>query len=278
MVNTANTATSVVSSGSTVTGQSVTFTATVSIVGPGSNAVANPTGAVNFYDGTNLLGSGSLSGSVTDTATFTTSTLSIGSHQITASYSNDANFNSSTSAAITQTVNPANPTPGSIYVLDPTAGGALSLSGNASLNVPGNIVVDSSSSTALTASGNAALKGAGIQVHGAVAEERERNFQSRAVTGAPVVSDPLAGLTAPTYSGTAISETLSGNSTATIDPGVYSQITVSGNASLTLEAGNYVIAGGGVNRIRQRQHHRDGGDDLQHQEQRRHFRQHHPLG
>ena len=153
VVNKANTATSVVSSGSTVAGQSVTFTATVSIVGPGSNAVANPTGAVNFYDGMNLLGSGSLSGSVTDTATFTTSTLSTGSHQITASYADDANFNSSTSAAITQTVSPANTISGSIYVLDPTAGGALTLSGNASINVSGDVIVDSNSSTAITASG-----------------------------------------------------------------------------------------------------------------------------
>ncbi len=32
---------------------------------------------------------------------------------------------------------------GSIYVLDPTAGGALSLSGNASINTSGNVVVDS---------------------------------------------------------------------------------------------------------------------------------------
>ena len=72
---------------------------------PGHDAVANPTGTVNFYDGTTLLGSGALSGTGTDTATFTTSTLSTASHQITAMYAGNTNFNSSTSAAITQTVN-----------------------------------------------------------------------------------------------------------------------------------------------------------------------------
>ena len=37
-----------------------------------------------------------------------------------------------------------------------------------------------------------------------------------------------------------------GTRSATINPGVYSQITVSGNASLTLVSGIYIIAGGGL--------------------------------
>ena len=41
------------------------------------------------------------------------------------------------------------------------------------------------------------------------------------------------------------SESLSGNSSATIQPGIYKQITVSGNAKLTLSAGVYIIEGGG---------------------------------
>ncbi len=224
----------------------MTFTATVSIVSPGTSAVANPTGTVNFYDNGVAIGTGTLSGTATDTATFTTSALSTASHQITAMYAADTNFNPSTSAAITQTVTSASMSPGSIYVLDPTAGGALTVSGNASLSVPGNIIVDSSSSTAISASGNASVKGASIQVKGGVLKSGNATFSPAPITGAPVVSNPLAGLTAPTYSGTPISETLSGNSTATINPGVYSQITVSGNASLTLNSGNYIIAGGGL--------------------------------
>ena len=42
-----------------------------------------------------------------------------------------------------------------IIALDPSAVGALSLSGNASINTPGIVYVDSSSSSALTASGSA---------------------------------------------------------------------------------------------------------------------------
>ncbi len=181
VVNKASTSTVVSSSANpSVSGQSVTFTATASIVSPGTSAVANPTGTVNFYDGTALLGSGALSGTATDTAIFTTSTLSTASHQITAMYAGNTNFNSSTSAAITQTVNSASTSLGSVYVLDATAGGALTLSGNASVNVPGNIIVDSSSSTAITASGNASVKGAAHSSHGGRPEERERDLQSRA--------------------------------------------------------------------------------------------------
>ena len=132
-----------------------------------------------------------------------------------------------------------------IMVLDPTAGGALTLSGNASINLGGGVYIDSSSSTALSANGNAAIKASVIDVHGGVQKSGNASFSPAATTGALMVSDPLVGLTAPTYSGTPISESLSGNSKATINPGVYSQITVSGNASLTLNPGIYVIAGGG---------------------------------
>ena len=40
-------------------------------------------------------------------------------------------------------------------------------------------------------------------------------------------------------------ESLSGNSSATIQPGIYKQITASGNAKLTLSSGIYIIEGGG---------------------------------
>ena len=41
------------------------------------------------------------------------------------------------------------------------------------------------------------------------------------------------------------SESLSGNSSATIKPGIYSQISVSGNGTLTMNGGLYIIEGGG---------------------------------
>ena len=76
-------------------GQSVTFTAAVSPSGA--------SGTVTFYDGTTILGTGSLNSS--GQASSSTSTLAAGSHKITASYGGDSNFTASTSAALTQTVN-----------------------------------------------------------------------------------------------------------------------------------------------------------------------------
>src|SRR3989442_4712289 len=88
VVNKAATTTTVVPSANpSVSGQSVTFTATVSVNSPGSAAVANPSGTVTFKDGLTTLGTGTLStsGGVT-TASFGNGTLSTASHSITASY------------------------------------------------------------------------------------------------------------------------------------------------------------------------------------------------
>ena len=62
---------------------------------------------MTFYDGTALLGTGTLS---SGSATFSTSSLSVGSHSITAGYSGDADFTGSTSDAMTQTVSQASGT------------------------------------------------------------------------------------------------------------------------------------------------------------------------
>ena len=136
----------------------------------------------------------------------------------------------------------------SIIVLDKTAGGALSLSGNATIKIPGMLAVDSSATTALTASGNASVTASAIQVVGKVQKSGNATFNPTPVTGAPAVADPLAGLAPPGTSGLSNygSEILSGNSSATIKPGIYSQIKLSGNANLTLNAGTYIIEGGGL--------------------------------
>ncbi len=120
--------------------QTVTFTATVTANTPGSGT---PTGTVDFYDTTTStdLTPGGLALS-SGTATFATASLASGAHTIKATYSGDSNFITSNGTAGTVTVGQ------SIIVLDPTAGGALSLSGNASINLPGGVYVNSSSSSA----------------------------------------------------------------------------------------------------------------------------------
>jgi Bacterial Ig-like domain (group 3)/Putative Ig domain/Ubiquitin-activating enzyme E1 FCCH domain len=99
-INPAATKTVVSTSGSPSTfGQSVTFTATVTVKNPGSGL---PFGKVEFKDGSAVIGSGTLNGS--GHATYSTTMLAVGTHSITAVFEGDADFTTSTSSAITQRV------------------------------------------------------------------------------------------------------------------------------------------------------------------------------
>jgi hypothetical protein len=86
----------------TVSGQAVTFTATVAVVAPGAGA---PTGAVQFnVDGQPYGTAVPLNG---DTATLTVSNLSTGNHDVDATYNGDADFAASSSGTVTHGVNKA---------------------------------------------------------------------------------------------------------------------------------------------------------------------------
>jgi len=132
-----------------------------------------------------------------------------------------------------------------IIALDPSASGAMSLSGNAMINTLGIVYVNSSSSTALSAGGNARVTAAAINVQGGVQKKGNARLSPAPVTGAPVLA--VASLPLPSTAGMTDygSFSLRGNSSATIQPGIYSSITVSGNAKLTMAGGIYVIEGGG---------------------------------
>ena len=215
-------------------GATVTFTATVSANAPGSGA---PSGTVDFLDTTTGVDLGSRS-LISGSATLSTAALPVGLNTITLSYSGDGNFLAS-NTIVTEAIGSA------LIVLDADASGALSLSGHASITENGPVIVDSSSSTALQAHGNAQLTATTIQVVGGFKSSGNAAFYPTPVTGSAALADPLAGLAAPAGGTTWGSENLTGSNTATINPGIYSQINVSGNAVLVLNPGIYVIAGGG---------------------------------
>jgi Bacterial Ig-like domain (group 3)/FG-GAP repeat len=88
-------------------GTLVTLTATVigNEVISTSTPPPNLAGTVTFYDGSNLLGTGTLNGSgVVTSATYATSRFAVGSHSLTASYGGDTNYTGANSAAVTLTV------------------------------------------------------------------------------------------------------------------------------------------------------------------------------
>jgi hypothetical protein len=106
VINKAQTSVSVVSSANPAAiGQTITFSATVHVLAPGSGA---PTGTVTFKDGSTVLGTAGI-GSRTAT-TFTTNSLAAGTHSITAIYSGDTQFIGSTAPALGQVVGQAQPT------------------------------------------------------------------------------------------------------------------------------------------------------------------------
>jgi hypothetical protein len=83
-----------------VTGQAVTFTATVGVLAPGAGT---PTGTFTFQDGNVVLGTVAVGAG--GTATFTTRFAAAGGHVITAVYNGDSNFEGSSSRALTEQVN-----------------------------------------------------------------------------------------------------------------------------------------------------------------------------
>jgi hypothetical protein len=93
-VNKINTATTVTSNHNPARLQQfVTFRASVS--------PSAATGTVQFFDGTRLLGTATVSGGA---ASLTVVAQTVGTHQITAQYSGDAKYNGSTSAVLMQVV------------------------------------------------------------------------------------------------------------------------------------------------------------------------------
>ncbi len=102
-------------------GETVTFTATVSAKSPGSGT---PTGTVAFYDGSTMLGGGTLSVvNGADQTTFATSSLVVGSHAITAVYNGDTDFTGSTSPGLTQKVKQATTTATGVSSANPSSVG-----------------------------------------------------------------------------------------------------------------------------------------------------------
>jgi len=119
-------------------GQTVTFTANVNAQAPGAG---NATGAVQFYDGNVLIGTGTLApnGVNTSTATLAVNSLTLGSHSITAFFNGDTNFNPSTSNTIAEVITQANSAVALTSSLNPSSfGQSITLSAIVSAAAPGS--------------------------------------------------------------------------------------------------------------------------------------------
>ncbi|MGA8937833.1 MAG: FG-GAP-like repeat-containing protein [Acidobacteriaceae bacterium] len=148
-------------------GASVKFTATVM---GASGSTGTPTGTVTFYDGTTMLGTGTLA---TGAATYTTTGLPVGSDSITATYGGDANFSGSTSSAVVVAVSAATTPIGTSTALSASASSAVSgttitftatVKQASGTTVPGGSVTFLDGTTTL---GTGSLNGLGVATYAA---------------------------------------------------------------------------------------------------------------
>ena len=175
---------------------------------------ANPTftdtvtGFVNNDPASVVSGSASLTTTATTTSPVGTWTITAAQGTLSAANYTFAFVNGTLSI----TLAPAGDT--SVYVLSPSAASALSLSGNAQVQVSGPVDVDSSSSSAISVSGNAEVTAGSIAVVGHVQSSGNAHLSPGPVTGAGSFGDPLANLAVPSVSGSKSSVSLSGNGAA----------------------------------------------------------------
>jgi hypothetical protein len=153
---------------------------------------------------------------------------------------------SQATAAITTT-----PSSSCIYVLDSSNKyGALSVTGAAILTAQGcGVYVNSSNSTAVSVTGSARLITSQTSIVGGYNCTWSTICNPTPTTGAPVVTDPLQGMTAPSVPNTCTHNnySLTNSNIATISAdGVYcGGINVIGAAHLTLNEGTYILKDGG---------------------------------
>ena len=133
-----------------------------------------------------------------------------------------------------------------IYALDPSAGGALTVSGTSTLSSSCGAYVDSNSSTALTINGGGTLAASPIGVVGGTVVNG--NTPTPPVQGIAPFANPFASMPTPavgsctSYKGTSVTN----GQTVTFDPGNYcGGIKITGG-TVVFNPGVYVIDGGGL--------------------------------
>jgi hypothetical protein len=137
--------------------------------------------------------------------------------------------------------------PASVLALDPNRCGAVSMTGNASIDVAiGIIQVNSNCSNAVTLSGNASITASQTRIVGGYTSSGNADFTPDPAVGVAALPDPLASLAAPSITGSHGAASCGSNQSLTLTPGVYTSITGSGNCAITLQPGMYAIAGGGI--------------------------------
>lgn len=143
---------------------------------------------------------------------------------------------------------------GCVYVLDPSAAGAWTMSGGNFSTGCGIYVASSSSSAGIMSGGNVTLgngtagNGIDFNLHGSMTQSGGNITPSANLkTGQGAVSDPMSGETAPSAGSCKPNPSISGGIGINIPAGTYcSGITISGGTGITLGPGIIDIPGGSL--------------------------------
>jgi Flp pilus assembly protein TadG len=136
--------------------------------------------------------------------------------------------------------------PACVYALDPTASGALTVSGSSSVTLSCGAIVDSNDAVALNSNGGAIMTATDIGVAGGYSGS---GFSPTPVTNIAPAPDPLSYLVAPSVGSCDYTNVHAGTggSATYLNPGVYcGGIQVSGNNPVFFNPGLYILNGGGL--------------------------------
>jgi hypothetical protein len=133
---------------------------------------------------------------------------------------------------------------GCVVALDPSADGALTISGNAEVNLDCGALVNSNSATAIIENGSACLNATSIATSGDYSGDC---LNPTPEVGMPSITDPLADLDPPDYSGCDFSSLVEVTVNTTLLPGVYcGGIDIHENAEVQFAPGTYILDGVGL--------------------------------
>lgn len=219
-----------------VSGQRVTFTATV------SGAGGTPTGLVTFKEGPTVIGSSGLSGS--GSAAITTAALGQGTHYITANYGGDTVYGTSVSPVLTQMVNQVRTSVTVISSVSPSVfGQSITLTATVAPVSPGT---GTPTGTVTFSENGATLRTVNLANGVAAYTTAALSFGSHTITATfapPSTSQsygPSSGMVTQTVKQAATTTALtvsSGTFTATVTPTAPGAGTPTGTVSFTLDNG-----------------------------------------
>jgi hypothetical protein len=134
-----------------------------------------------------------------------------------------------------------------IYVLHPTAEGALGLNSSSGLITNCGVRVNSTHARAMWLQSSARIDAASIGISGSYATPSQSQVKQTPRTGVPRALDPLAHVAPPAFGACTRTTQLVLERNSSLTPGVYcGGIRLKNDAHLSLAPGVYVLRGGGL--------------------------------